>query len=439
MVSAELNRPIVGTGNVKSSLFNRLIIFAYVFSLPFQEDTGTIAGISVPGLIVLIGFFRIFIEGSANNFFKIIKHPIGVSMIVFIVMAFIIESLHPTPFYASIFRNANNYLGTFMLATLVRDESDFKILIGSYIFSAAYMGLLLFVFGWGTLNSTSASTFSAANTARDETLSQVPISQNPNYMSYTLGLGILSIILYSYFRVKLFSINNKLLPIGVLLLLVLSLLVTMSRTGIVSTLVTMFFLMFYFRQATVSRIVVILISLALIYTYAPQSAKTRLTVGNTEEVDEFGNLVQSDSRSNTLNEAYYEIGKNFLWGTGEGNLWMGAYKKTSKLTKYNEEKDTYMMTGTHNLIFQIILHMGIFGFVFFAIILYNVFKVMPSYKELNFTGAIVLSFNIAAVSLMFFDNIISNKEYSIAYSMAISYSMIKHRNSLVKHRKLSIV
>ena len=431
MISTITNNHFVNTNTKqRNDNFDKVIIFLFVFSLPFQEDTGTIAGASIPGVIAFIGLLKVLLSSNFNAVNKVLKLPIAISLLVFLVISLIIEFAHPFAFYASIKRTAGNFISAILIASLIKDEDDFKVLVSSYIISAAYLGILLFVFGWGALNSTSATSFSAANSVRDETLAQVPVSQNPNYMSYTIGVSIISIIIYLYFKVKLFGISNKLFFIGLLSLLVLSMLVTMSRTGVVCMLITLVFILIYFRQLTIKRIIVLTSICALVYSFAPQSAKTRLTVNKSQEVDDFGNIVNSDSRAVTLDESFFEIQKNFLWGSGEGNLWNGAYTKESKLAKYIEDKDEYIMSGSHNLIMQNLIQMGIFGLIFFLIIIFCVFRAMPNYRRFDFMSVIVLTFNVAAVILMFFDHISSNKEYSIAYSMAMAYVIVyKNKNT----------
>ena len=423
MLSSRIeNAPIQKKSN--TDFWNNFLVFLYIISLPIQEDIPTLLGFSISAVIAILMLIKIFSSSYSNRLIAVLKMPLTKALFAYIIVCSFLESLHPSASYGGLLRIFSNYVGAICIATIITNEMGIKVLIFAYIISAIYLSIFLYFYGWEIASISAAQTFSAANNVRDELLSNVPITQNPNYMSYTIGVSIVVLLILILKKNQLLFIKPSFSYI-IITALSIGLLLTMSRTGIIVMIITILFIMYYFHLFSFERLIIIVFAGMLLYTVAPDSVKTRLKISNTEEMDEFGNQFEGDSRNVTFDESLTEVTNNFFWGTGEGNLWGGEYLKHSKLVRFNEEKNTYKMSGSHNLIFQNIIQWGVIALFFFLAIFYNVLKIMPSRNNLDFNSIIVLVFNFAAIILMFFDHIGSNKEYSIAFSLAMTYDLLK--------------
>src|SRR5690606_17479706 len=171
-----------------------------------------------------------------------------------------------------------------------------------------------------------------------------------------------------------------------------------------------------------------IVVVAIFYVIAPQSYIERMQIETNR--DEYG---QTDSRTATLNRAMDEVKKNYLWGTGEGNLWIGDYSRVSGLSRYDEEKDRYFVGGTHNLYMQATLQWGVFGLLTLLYIQYNVIKLLPRRRGYDLTALIIAAFNVGVLILLFFVHDGNNKEFAVAYGLLIAY----HLNLKEKRYKIT--
>lgn len=399
------------------STIKRWLLLLIVATMPLQENIPLVLGMSFPFILLVLLTIIIIIQGNWNRLIYAMRMPIVLSLFLYVGITLYVEYMHESSLYAGILRTLLSYLGAVVLGVAISDIKAFKSVVIGYIISGIYLGVVLYAYGWGML-STDTSSFFEADAVRDEVLSKLPIRENANNIAARAAICVILISLVLLTKADVLTKNKRILFIA-LIIQTIALFVTMSRTGFVILIATMVLVALFYKLFSYKRVAHAIIIVAFLYLLAPQAYLDRMQIGTSKS--ESTELV--DSRTYTFNTSIKEIRKNYLWGTGEGNLWIGEYSKHSALSYYNESKDSYFVGGTHNLYFQTILQWGVLGLLAFLYLQYNVIKLMPSRDKKDFVSLAVATFNIAILLLLFFVHEGSNKEFSVAYGLLIAYHL----------------
>lgn len=399
-----------------SDTWLRVLLFIFIASFPIQEDIPTIAGASLPFLMLALIALHVLFTDKLLQLKKILSLPFAKVIYLYILYCIIIETFHPFNMYTGIFRMLMNFFAAFLVAACINSKKDLKAVILGYIFSGVLTALIYIIYGWSGIQAQTSS-FLESDLLRSDVLSKLPISQNTNTLAYTFSVAIIIILISVYTKAKM--LPNKALHYVLMGILFLGAIIAMSRSGIFILIVTTFFLAIYFKLFNFKMLLLGFFILVIGFALTPDSFKERM-IFKTGQLDEYGNR---DSRSVVLDQATQEVQKNYLIGVGEGNFWKGDYARQSSLAKYDEARNKYSVYGSHNLLLQNIIQWGIGTMIFYVIMHLCILKMLPPRHQFNFLTAVVVAVNISAILLLFFNHESANKEYCIAYGLLIAYHL----------------
>ena len=199
MIPATVIQPSL---DIRSSAFDRLLIFLLVFSIYFEANLPYLGTASTPFLI--FGFTFLYIGVTRlKTLMRLFSSKYFVASLVFAIICIFMETIHPFASYEFIFRYLNMTLGIFCIAVLCRDKTSFDIALFAFILASAFQSLFLIFGTVPLLRSFSAVGFYDASRARLQAFETFFLRGNLNEISYFSSIGaIIGLIWMYYERVK---------------------------------------------------------------------------------------------------------------------------------------------------------------------------------------------------------------------------------------------
>ena len=137
MIPATVIQPSL---DIRSSAFDRLLIFLLVFSIYFEANLPYLGTASTPFLI--FGFTFLYIGVTRlKTLMRLFSSKYFVASLVFAIICIFMETIHPFASYEFIFRYLNMTLGIFCIAVLCRDKTSFDIALFAFILASAFQSL----------------------------------------------------------------------------------------------------------------------------------------------------------------------------------------------------------------------------------------------------------------------------------------------------------
>jgi O-antigen ligase len=260
----------------------------------------------------------------------------------------------------------------------------------------------------------------------------IPITSSLNDMGLLIAICIIIAVMSLYLKVTFFPKFKPIYTVICIFIFLLGLIVTMSRSGIIVTLIGVLALFIYYKINLVKLLLISLFSI-LFYNFAPDAFKGRMQVSATLiETDDYGNENYADARTLKFSESIQEMQKHFMWGVGEGNyhLPQGDYYKVSPFVIYKEETDTYSVTGTHNILFQIIIQSGIIAAIIFIIIQIKIVTMLPNRNRQSLSDIFVFAINISSIIYIFLVHDWYSKVYSTAYGALLAAYTLRNKDEV---------
>lgn len=184
---------------IRSSLFDRILIFLLVFSIYFEANLPYVGTASTPFMI--FGFTFLYIGLTRlKTLLRLFSSKYFIASIVFAVICIFMETMHPFASYDFIFRYLNMTLGIFCIAVLCRDKTAFDIALFTFILASAFQSFILIFGTVPMLRSFSAEGFYDASRARIQAFETFFLRGNLNDISYFSSIGALIGLIWMYYE-----------------------------------------------------------------------------------------------------------------------------------------------------------------------------------------------------------------------------------------------
>jgi hypothetical protein len=333
-------------------------------------------------------------------------HPVFVAAYVFTSISVALEFASPSSSYSDIGRFTLMIAGALVVASLCRDRAALQMLMYSYILAALWLGAVLMLTSYGTLNAVVATDYGDANEARETAFKDSPIIGNLNGMAFTcvqggivalaFGLGSASLRLRSLFTIiGIFCLVASALP--------------MSRGAIVSALVSCAVLIkaYGIKHGRVWLLgAVVAVSAFLL---VPNAIWSRMALGTEEGAKE--------SRVALYEDALQRIDDYLFTGVGAGNYY-GNWGIQNGFAR--NVGGTYEVYGVHNTFLQLLINWGIIGLLAYLVIMWLAYRCLPrrngTVLEMGMLGIVV-----TLLLVMPFGHDFAFKPFSLGLGMLVAY------------------
>lgn len=342
---------------IRSTLFDRVLIFLLVFSIYFEANLPYLGTASTPFLIFSFTLAYLALT-RLKTLLRLFSSKYFIGSIAFALICVFMETIHPYASYEFIFRYMNMTLGIFCIAVLCRDKTAFDIALFTFILASAIQSMIL-IFGTATLlRSITAKGFYDASRARIQAFEEFFLRGNLNDISYFSSIGAIIGLIWIYYE----KVKWKRRALIVLTIpSILGVFLPASRTGAVIFFASI--LLFMFKSGiNVRKWVLPGLGLIIFLIIAvPDVVWVRLG-----SVLRYTELQETDSRTKVYSAVLNNLDKYALTGVGSGNYWHGWAVNagiTNRLT-------TDVAMAAHNAFFQLWIYWGLPGLLSFLGLIY---------------------------------------------------------------------
>lgn len=367
--------------NIKFSrafFLNSIVFFIYAFSILYSEDQHyAIKRTQTVLALVLLPLFYTLISSIKTEFKRLIK---------------IEKYLFYSFYFSSIILSLVIYIYVYLLGFF-----DHEV---SYGYAISYIEHHLWIF-----------------------------NDHPIYLSIYVGLSILM----SLSLIK-FNTDNKILVLLVIgNLLLFSVLVFLSRKGVIlATLFSFFYYLFKILKSGKTLLVIVGVTLLFLFLFFALFSKSAQRIIELVNSNTYTKILEDEPRSSTsIRLGIYKcslqnLRKAGLFGFGIGDtqgVLMDCYEQTSETLVKGEY-------NTHNQYLNFWMSFGFIGLIIFIWYLFKLFKLARSNKDYIFTS-ILIFYSI----IMLVENILDRQNGLILFSILINYFTYKSITSQKNNEK----
>lgn len=401
----------------QSTKFERLLLFILVALLPFEYNFTSLYSRGVIFIFILLIGIYIFIF-RPYRFITLAKSLFVKIGIVFLVLSSMIEFFHPMANYYEIAQIGSMIVGSLIIGALISDKKALSTVIYSFMFIGVIVSLLLLLYSYHDLRSASASNFWEASLLRNETLSDLPLSDNINRLSFFIGQTTILAFIYAIFSKKN---KDKIIYYLILSLATVGLFLGLSRSGISIFAVTLVIFYFIYKLNIKKIIPIIIITVSMVVWFVPNSVFSRYHFVVTDS-DPAGN---PDTRLIIYRANISNFPEYALFGVGAGNFWQnwGLHK---------EYENNYSVIGSHNIITQIWIYWGVVGAVILIIWMVNWIKMLPPKNINDIDSMAIFVILVGLINWLMLTHNLYNKEVTISLGTLIgTHYFIYRQNKLL--------
>lgn len=343
---------------VRSSVFDRLLIFLLVFSIYFEANLPFAGAASTP--FILFAFSFVYIASTRlKSLLRLFSGKYFIASLLFAFICIFMETLHPFASYEFIIRYLNMTLGIFCIAVLCRDRKAIDIALFTFVLASALQAIILISGSFHLLKGFTAIGFYDASRARIEAFQQLFLRGNLNEISYFSSIGALIGMIWIYYEKLAW---RKYLLIALTIPAILGVFYPASRTG-----AFIFFSssLIFFAKTRVnlkrwilpSGLLVLLLVLAI-----PDVVWVRLA-----SVIHISELQESDSRTKVFSAIVSHIDDYLFTGVGSGNYWQGWAVSAGITNRFT----TDIAMAAHNAFFQLWMYWGLPALIAFVALIWT--------------------------------------------------------------------
>ena len=391
---------------IRSTLFDRVLIFLLVFSIYFEANLPYAGTASTPFLI--FGFTFVYLAATRiKTLLKLFSSKYFVASILFALVCVFMETIHPFASYDFIFRYLNMTLGIFCIAVLSRDRKAIDVALFTFVLASALQSIILISGSFHLLKGFTAFGFYDASRARIEAFEELFLKGNLNEISYFSSIGALIGMIWIYYEDKNWK---RWLLVALTVPSILGVFFPASRTGAL-----IFFastLIFFFKTKVNLRKWIVptgLLSLLLIFAI-PDVIWVRLS-----SIMHLSELQESDSRTKVFSAIISQIDQYALTGVGAGNYWHGWAVSAGITNRFT----TDIAMAAHNAFFQLWMYWGLPALLAFFVLIWTFAKAV----EKNITGDRIKTslyiFVLMIPMIFLFYHSFYHKSFSIGLGMLI--------------------
>ncbi|HNP49314.1 MAG TPA: O-antigen ligase family protein [Bacteroidia bacterium] len=416
-----------GTYEIRSSLFDRILIFLLVFSIYFEANLPYFRTASTPFLIFGFTFAYIGLT-RLNTLLRLFSSKYFVASIGFAVVCIFMETLHPFSSYDFIFRYLNMTLGIFCIAVLCRDKTAFDVSLFAFILASAFQSLFLIFGTEPLLRSLSAEGFYDASRARIQAFETFFLRGNLNDISYFSSIGAVIGLIWMYFeKVKW----KRYVLLFLTVPSVLGVFLPASRTGAVVFFVSILIFVYKSKINLKSWVLPSLVLIIFLFIAVPDVVWVRLG-----SVLRFAELQESDSRTKVYTAVLKTIDQYALTGIGAGNYWHGWAVSAGITNRFT----TDVAMAAHNAFFQLWIYWGLPGLLYFLGLIYLFWTALDKEIYGNRRKSCLYIF-IAMIPMIFlFYHSFYHKSFSIGLGMLLGarfWNIYEDSNESKKEEEMS--
>jgi hypothetical protein len=339
-----------------------------IILVPLLEGVPLLGGVSGTWVLFFaLGTYTVLRRTSA--FVRVLRHPVLISLYLFLVVALLVELLHPYASLAGVLRTLQMGVGAALIGALCRDRKSLLVAIKAYTVGGALFSVLLVGTSYASFRSAAATSFNQIGHLRNRVLEQALgfLSLNPNEAAYYISQGLVATVALALFAR---SLSRRLLLLGISCFCLVGLSMALSRGGMVAAGIACLAVLLSRRKSWRSVLVLVAALAVTFYLFVPQVslarfAKTSFTTKRGKEETRWALYRLVESKLPDHLQAGVGFG-NFeqSWGLANGF----AHPDPAATTK---------VIGAHNVWLQLLIYWGVPGLLAFSYFVWKVYACLP--------------------------------------------------------------
>lgn len=333
-----------------TSYLEHLLLAAMIILTPLEDHLPSIGGRSVLYLVFgLMALYVVLMRPWALA--ATLRKPVFLAGYVWLGLAFLIESLQPHASYSEPIRLIQMILGGVFVASLCRDRPALRVAMAGYVLAALWLGVLLFLTTYGTLQESGAVDFQEASRVRGEVLHEQALEINLNRMAfYTAQGAVVALCLTLSTQALLW----RLIFLGATTFCLVAAFLPLSRSGSVIALASCAAVTLCYgiaqRGNSFNRLLKTFLLIGAlggcVLALAPEAVFARLAFPATSPGG------KTEARAAVYMAGLAHLPDYIVSGVGAGNFW-GPWGKHSQFCWEDGS-----MHGAHNVFFQVAIYWG---------------------------------------------------------------------------------
>lgn len=389
----------------------RALLIITIVLIPLEDHIPAIAGRSIIFLLFgVLGLYVFFNRPKVLS--KICRHPLFLIGYIFLVLSFLIESLHPYADYQELIRVGQMLGGAIFVASLCRDRWALRTCMYGYLLVGLWMSVLLFLTAYGALQGVTATNFQEATVIRAKVFHDNPLQANLNRMAFFTAQGavvalVLTLTAHSSFQRNLFF--------GITALCLIATFLPLSRSGIAIVIISCTVITFiygltyggkYFNRFV--KTVLLVISLGtVILMWVPDAVFSRLTFSTHIQEGE-----KMEARARIYTAALEHLPEYITTGVGTGNYW-GPWGRQSKFAG----KDG--VYGAHNGFIQVTIYWGFLSLLALCGMIYQAYRCLPKRYSTDTLSLYLVGINLSLFLYLMVTHVLAFKGFSLGLGMLV--------------------
>ncbi len=391
---------------IRSTLFDRVLIFLLVFSIYFEANLPYLGEASTPFLI--FGFTFVYLAATRiKTLLRLFSGKYFIASVGFALVCIFMETLHPFASYIFIVRYLNMTLGIFCIAVLCRDKIAFDIALFTFILASAFQSVILISGSFQMLRGFTAFGFYDASRARIEAFEQLLLRGNLNEISYFSSIGALIGMIWIYYE----KTNWKRVILMILTIpSILGVFFPASRTGAFIFFASL--LVFFFKtKVNMKKWILPTATLLLLLVFAiPDVVWVRLI-----SIIHLAELQETDSRTKVFSAIITHIDQYALIGVGAGNYWHGWAVSAGITNRFT----TDIAMAAHNAFFQLWMYWGLPALLAFLSLIWIFSTALERRVSGDRLKTTLFIFTLMVPMIFLFYHSFYHKSFSIGLGMLI--------------------
>jgi hypothetical protein len=386
----------------RTTAIDRLLLMGLAVLIPLEDFLPVFAGTTPLYLTfaILAGYTLLNRPGAVARTWS---HPVFLAAFILLIIAILIESLHPFAQYREILRMGSMFIGALVIASLCRDRQALRASLYGCLIGGVLISVILFLIAYGTLRGATATNFSEAQKVRTESFEEV--DANPNGLARSAGQGaVIALALGLTARSPL----RRNLFFGLALFGIVASSLSMSRGAMVGVGASCATVMYAYGMRNMKVILVATVLAVGVLIWIPEAVFSRMSFSLERDS---GKL---EARGRFYKAAIDHLPEYVLTGVGAGNFQGPWGSQTAFYNSYNK-----IVYGAHNAFIQVTIFWGIVGLLVFISVVYLAYRCIPTGggKDL-----LILCLNGIGVSIllkMMVGHGLADKEYALVLGMLV--------------------
>jgi hypothetical protein len=385
-----------------TSVLERLLLALMIVILPLEDHFILVPDFSMTFVVFgIVGMYVLLNRSIALGL--VLRHPLFVAAYAFLGVAVLVELFHPNADFFEIGRIGQMIAGAILIASICRDRSSLKAACYGYVVTGIWLSLVLFLTSYDVLQGAKPMDFHEASQLRGEAFEENPVEGNLNGMAFVAAQGTV-VAFASALTARSVLLRNFLMSAGLFCLVATFL--PMSRSGVVIAIVSCASVLYTFGLRRGKAMLLAALTVGAIFMWVPESVWTRMSF-STETYD--GKM---EGRARVYMAAIEHFPEYAIAGVGAGNFW-SSWGRKSHFAKGGG------VSGAHNSFLQVTLYWGILGLVSLLVLLWQAYRCLPRYCNLEAESLCLLGIGVSLLLLSVVTHNVYAKQFSLGLGMLV--------------------